>query len=209
MSKHLILILSVLALGTWLAACETTDAPTDAADAGAEAGESADAAADPADEAPAEMPAAVGAELAEGTELTAIADLAADPAPFEGKTLRIQGNAVHRCGSGCSLTLADGDAKFMVKSDTEVFQFPEGWKDGDVVAEGTIKTFSGCAKHKQAAAEGEDHEHHDHHGDDAKDEVKYVLWADGAKLVKAAAAEGEAETGAETGAEAEADEKAE
>ena len=102
----------------------------------------------------------------------------------------------------------------MVKSDTEVFQFPEGWKDGDVVAEGTIKTYSGCAKHKKAAA-GDEGEGHELHGEEHKDEVKYVLWADGAKLVKAAAAEAEAETeaetetGAETETETETEKKAE
>ena len=67
MSKLLILVLSVLALGAWLAACESTDTPTDGADAGAEAAEPAADAGEPTEEAPAEMPDAVGAELAEGT----------------------------------------------------------------------------------------------------------------------------------------------
>lgn len=200
MSKRMILTLICLALGAWLTACAATDPQTEESGTGAESGEAAEAPADAGDAA-ADMPQTLGAELAAEAELTAIADLAGDPASFEGKTLRIQGTAVHRCGSGCSLTLSQGDAEFMVKSDTEVFQFPEGWKDGEVVAEGTIQPFSGCAKHKKAEGEAD---HAEHHGEDGHaDEVKYVLWVDGAKLVKAAAAEAEAEAGTETEAEAE------
>lgn len=195
MSKRMILSLSCLALGAWLTACAATDPQTEESGTGVGSGEAAEAPAD-AGEAPTEMPQTVGAELAPEAELTAIADLAGDPASFEGKTLRIQGTAIHRCGSGCSLTLSQGDADFMVKSDTEIFQFPEGWKDGDVVAEGTIKTFTGCAKHKKADGEADHAEHHG--GEGHADEVEYVLWVDGARLVKAAAAGTGTEAGAAT-----------
>ena len=131
-TRTLIAILTLLALALWLPACDTetaaeavADAAADAvADAATDAADAADAAVDAA---AAEVPKALGAELADGTALTPVADLLAKPDDFVGKVVRVQGKAVHRCGSGCSLTIADGESKLLVRADKEKFEFPAGW----------------------------------------------------------------------------------
>lgn len=148
----LFLLLTSLALP----ACDTgageeTTEGGEAAATDAAAGEAADEAA-----APAEDPTALGAELADGTELTPLADLIARPDEMVGKTVRIKGTAVSRCGSGCSVTLAEGDARMMVRSDKEVFEFPAGWKDQTLVVEGTFQVDPGCGSfHEGDAAKAE------------------------------------------------------
>ncbi len=146
----LFLLLTSLALP----ACDTgageeTPEGGEAAATDAAAGEATDGAA-----AAEETPTALGAELADGTELTPLADLIAKPDEMVGKTVRIKGTAVSRCGSGCSVTLAEGDAKIMVRSDKAVFEFPAGWKDQTLVIEGTVQVDPGCGGHHDGDHDG-------------------------------------------------------
>lgn len=164
---------------------------------------------EPATETPADVPettatpTAIGAEIAAEGELIAIADLTAKAAELDGKTVRIQGKVVHLCGSGCSLTILDGDQKMKIRRAGDDFQFPADWKDKTVLVEGTLAADPGCSKNhgkgeattetgdKDAAADATkrpehapaDHsEHAEQQG--AQDEAAaHVIMATGAKLV--------------------------
>ena len=170
MSKLMTVSMLCLALGAWLCACETTtDAPPvpDTVDV-AELVEPAVEA--PIDEA---VPEAIGGGMSAALGATSLVELAADPAQFEGQTVRIEGTATSRCGSGCSLTLTAGESTFKLKSDPETLQFPAGWVDQIIMAEGEVKADGGCAKHK------------DQHAEHA--ETEYVLWITSARMIEQAA----------------------
>ncbi len=129
-------------------------------------------------------PTSVGQALSPGGEVLALADLVSDPAAHEGETVRVQGTVVHRCGSGCSLTLADGDARFKIRADASAFQFPEGWADRLVVAEGIVRKDAGCKAHHEGADHSGQDEPAEGHADAAGADVTYTLAAVGAALVQ-------------------------
>jgi hypothetical protein len=184
--------LALLLTSLMLPACDT--GTTEETPVGTE-GSGHPAAADAADAGA--TPDALGAALADGTALTSVADLLAKPEAMLGKTVRIQGQAVSRCGSGCSMTLTDGDAKLKVRANKEDFEFPAGWKDKTVVVEGTFEVDPGCAAIHAAAEKAEAEKaggeasaeaphkgEHQHHAEELGEqaEMTYTIQVSGAKI---------------------------
>ncbi len=188
-------ILFTLSLPIFVLACgETAEEP------GAETPAIEDKAAEEAEP----VATAVGAELAAEGDLISIADVNDKAAELDGKTVRIQGKVVHLCGSGCSLTILDGDQKIKIRRDGDEFQFPADWKDKTVLVEGKLAADPGCGKHhgkgeaegdegdKDAAADAAprpdhapaDHSEHAEHQHVHGEGAAHVIMATGAKLVE-------------------------
>jgi hypothetical protein len=189
-----ILLTVVLALA--LVGCPPSETPTeDVTDAAIEN-------TDEATEAAEANPNAVGAALSEEINPTAVADIASDAQAFADKTVQVQGVPASMCGSGCSMTMEDGEAKLKIRSDPEVFKFPPAWKGQEVLVEGAVSVDPGCDGHHEAkdgeapegeAPEGEAAEKEHAHGEGGG----FVLMATGARLVAPAATEDAAEAPAE------------
>lgn len=199
-------ILMTLILSLALAACPPTETPTE--DATEAPVETTDEAAEPVDA----NPNAVGAALSEEINPTAVADIAADPQAFADETVQVQGVPASMCGSGCSMTFEDGEAKLKIRSNPEVFKFPAAWKGQEVIVEGAVAVDPGCssihaAKDGEAAEapegdaaeapEGEAVEKEHAHGEQHGEGGGFVLMATGARLLAPAAAEVAAEAPAE------------
>lgn len=73
-------------------------------------------------------------------EIVAIADLAADPDAWNGKTVRVQGIVTDVCPmKGCWMELRDADnSSVRVKVEDDVIVFPEDAKGLEAVAHGVV-----------------------------------------------------------------------
>jgi hypothetical protein len=91
------------------------------------------------------LPASAGETYGEGVQLetsTSIAELLADPAAFDGETVRVEGFVQDVCPrKGCWMTLAagpEGDA-LRIKVEDDVIVFPQDAKGRKAVAEGVVE----------------------------------------------------------------------
>ncbi len=143
--------LSLIVLSLAVAACTTTTAE-DPAEVPVEDVAPVEDGAPVEDAAPAN---AVGEALSEELAPSGVADIVADFEAFADRKLRVQGVPASMCGSGCSVTMTDGDATLKVRAADDAFKFPPAWKGQEIMIEGTIAADPGCSKHHKAEGEGE------------------------------------------------------
>jgi hypothetical protein len=72
-------------------------------------------------------------------EPTPLAELAADPAHFDGQTVRVEGSVSAVCEmKGCWMLLVDGDAEVRVKVPDDLIVFPAAAVGERAAAQGTV-----------------------------------------------------------------------
>lgn len=76
------------------------------------------------------------------TEVTTVSDILANPAAYQGRTVRIEGEIARECPTGCWFDLKDGSATIYVDIGPHGLAIPQH-VGSKVVVEGTVSTGRG------------------------------------------------------------------
>ena len=121
--------------------------------------------------APSTGPLAVGARITVKKPVN-IARLAANPAGFSGKTVRLEGTVKDVCqGMGCWVEVEAGGQSFLAKSLDESVLLPKDCKGRKIVVQGVVKKLPAELAEEPAPA------------DHACPKPKYVVATQGARLL--------------------------